>query len=229
MLACWQCLQVELVGMSSAAQAVCGQRSNQEIWGGESETRPVEEVNALLEAEREAEATRQAIKRKIAQAAITDFQARTLPAKLRIDPNDPDDVFVVLSTIASLLVLGSSLSPPLVRRDTAGRNSQSRPVLLCSAHDTHLTALPFLLCPSAGATVDHPEPGPCRRRRFFPLLCALAPWFEVLCRALDRREPRATVTQSSAGHQICSETPSLSITPAATTVPYHCFAASSVP
>ncbi|KAG6508929.1 hypothetical protein ZIOFF_034311 [Zingiber officinale] len=54
--------------------------------------RPVEEVNALLEAEREAEATRQAIKRKIAQAAITDFQARTLPAKLRIDPNDPDDV-----------------------------------------------------------------------------------------------------------------------------------------
>lgn len=54
--------------------------------------RPVEEANALLEAEREAEATRQAIKRKIAQAAITDFQARTLPTKLRIDPNDPEDV-----------------------------------------------------------------------------------------------------------------------------------------
>ncbi|KAG6513861.1 hypothetical protein ZIOFF_024198 [Zingiber officinale] len=31
---------------------------------------------------------------------------------------------------------------------------------------------------------------------------------------LDRREPRAAVAQSSAGHQICSETPSLSITPA---------------
>ncbi|XP_042395888.1 survival of motor neuron-related-splicing factor 30-like isoform X4 [Zingiber officinale] len=68
-----------------------------EVWGNTEEVdfanvRPVEEVNALLEAEREAEATRQAIKRKIAQAAITDFQARTLPAKLRIDPNDPDDV-----------------------------------------------------------------------------------------------------------------------------------------
>lgn len=54
--------------------------------------RPVEEGDALLEAEREAEATRQAIKRKISQAAITDFQARTLPAKLRIDPNDPEDI-----------------------------------------------------------------------------------------------------------------------------------------
>ncbi|KAG6505472.1 hypothetical protein ZIOFF_037828 [Zingiber officinale] len=69
-----------------------------EVWGNTEEVdfanvRPVEEVNALLEAEREAEATRQAIKRKIAQAAITDFQARTLPAKLRIDPNDPDDVY----------------------------------------------------------------------------------------------------------------------------------------
>ncbi|XP_074563015.1 uncharacterized protein LOC141819665 [Curcuma longa] len=68
-----------------------------EVWGNMEEVdfanvRPVEEVNALLEAEREAEATRQAIKRKIAQAAITDFQARTLPAKLRIDPNDPEDV-----------------------------------------------------------------------------------------------------------------------------------------
>ncbi|XP_009414420.2 uncharacterized protein LOC103995541 [Musa acuminata AAA Group] len=66
-------------------------------WGNKEEVdhanvRPVEEGDALLEAEREAEATRQAIKRKIAQSAITDFQARTLPAKLRIDPNDPDDV-----------------------------------------------------------------------------------------------------------------------------------------
>ncbi|URE40044.1 Survival of motor neuron-related-splicing factor [Musa troglodytarum] len=66
-------------------------------WGNKEEVdhanvRPVEEGDALLEAEREAEATRQAIKRKIAQSAITDFQARTLPAKLMIDPNDPDDV-----------------------------------------------------------------------------------------------------------------------------------------
>ncbi|XP_042483926.1 uncharacterized protein LOC122064282 [Macadamia integrifolia] len=50
------------------------------------------EVNAFVEAERVAEATKQAIKRKIAQAATTDFQSRTLPAKLRIDPDDPEDV-----------------------------------------------------------------------------------------------------------------------------------------
>uniref|UniRef100_A0A5B6YUH0 Survival of motor neuron-related-splicing factor 30 n=1 Tax=Davidia involucrata TaxID=16924 RepID=A0A5B6YUH0_DAVIN len=68
-------------------------------WGNKEEVdpgnvRPVQEgaVDALLEAEKEAEATRQAIKRKIAQAAAVDFQSRTLPAKLRIDPNDPEDV-----------------------------------------------------------------------------------------------------------------------------------------
>lgn len=56
--------------------------------------RPVEEgaKNALLEAERVAEATKQAIKRKIAQAASVDFQSRSLPTKLRIEPDDPEDV-----------------------------------------------------------------------------------------------------------------------------------------
>ena len=56
--------------------------------------RPIQEgtVNAMLEAERVAEATKQAIKRKIAQAASVDFQSRTLPAKLRIEPDDPEDV-----------------------------------------------------------------------------------------------------------------------------------------
>lgn len=39
-----------------------------------------------------AEATKQAIKRKIAQAASVDFQSRSLPAKLRIEPDDPEDV-----------------------------------------------------------------------------------------------------------------------------------------
>lgn len=53
--------------------------------------RPVE-VNALLEAEKVAEATKLAIKRKIAQAASVDFQSRTMPAKLRINPEDPEDV-----------------------------------------------------------------------------------------------------------------------------------------
>lgn len=50
------------------------------------------EVNPLLEAERVAEATKQAIKRKIAQAASVDFQSRNLPSKLRIEPDDPEDV-----------------------------------------------------------------------------------------------------------------------------------------
>lgn len=56
--------------------------------------RPIQEgaVNALVEAERVAEATKQAIKRKIALAASMDFQSRSLPAKLRIEPNDPEDV-----------------------------------------------------------------------------------------------------------------------------------------
>lgn len=49
----------------------------------------------MEEAEKEAEATRQAIKRKIAQAAVTDFQMRSLPAKLRIEPNDPDDLVLI--------------------------------------------------------------------------------------------------------------------------------------
>ncbi|ONK77384.1 uncharacterized protein A4U43_C02F5970 [Asparagus officinalis] len=68
-------------------------------WGNKEEVdpgnvRPIQEgdVNPLLEAEREAEATKQAIKRKIAQAAVSDFQSQSLPAKLRIDPNDPEDV-----------------------------------------------------------------------------------------------------------------------------------------
>lgn len=58
--------------------------------------RPLEEggVDALLEAEKEAEATKLALKRKIAQAATADvdIQSRSLPAKLRIEPEDPEDV-----------------------------------------------------------------------------------------------------------------------------------------
>ncbi|KAL9325464.1 hypothetical protein ACSQ67_006109 [Phaseolus vulgaris] len=56
--------------------------------------RPIQEgsVDALLEAERVAEATKQAIKRKIAQAASIDLQSRSLPAKLRIEADDPEDV-----------------------------------------------------------------------------------------------------------------------------------------
>lgn len=55
--------------------------------------RPIQgDVNPLLEAEKIAEATRQALKRKIAQAAVIDYQSKSLPAKLRIEPNDPEDV-----------------------------------------------------------------------------------------------------------------------------------------
>ena len=56
--------------------------------------RPLEEeaADALRQAEKEAEATKMAIKRKIEQAATSDFQARSLPAKLRIEPSDPEDV-----------------------------------------------------------------------------------------------------------------------------------------
>ncbi|MED6131169.1 hypothetical protein PIB30_007464 [Stylosanthes scabra] len=68
-------------------------------WGNKEEVdpaniRPIQEgtVDALKEAERVAEATKQAIKRKIAQAATVDVQSRTLPAKLRIEPDDPEDV-----------------------------------------------------------------------------------------------------------------------------------------
>lgn len=68
-------------------------------WGNKEEVDPanvrpiqVGVVNTLVEAEKEAEATKQAIKRKIAQAAVSDFQSRSLPAKLRIEPDDPEDV-----------------------------------------------------------------------------------------------------------------------------------------
>lgn len=51
-----------------------------------------EAADALRQAEKEAEATKMAIKRKIEQAATSDFQARSMPAKLRIEPSDPEDV-----------------------------------------------------------------------------------------------------------------------------------------
>ncbi|KAL7582720.1 uncharacterized protein LOC111886146 isoform X1 [Lactuca sativa] len=70
-------------------------------WGNKEEVDPanvraIEEgiVDPLVEAEKEAEATKLALKRKIAQAATADvdFQSKSLPAKLRIEPEDPEDV-----------------------------------------------------------------------------------------------------------------------------------------
>lgn len=68
--------------------------------------RPIEGavVDALVEAERVAEATKEAIKRKIAQAASADFQSRNLPAKLRIEPDDPEDV-VSSSTMQCFIII----------------------------------------------------------------------------------------------------------------------------
>uniref|UniRef100_A0ACD6A043 Uncharacterized protein n=3 Tax=Avena sativa TaxID=4498 RepID=A0ACD6A043_AVESA len=68
-----------------------------EGWGNKEEVdpanvRPLEAADALGQAEKEAEATKMAIKRKIEQAATSDYQIKTLPTKLKIDPNDPDDV-----------------------------------------------------------------------------------------------------------------------------------------
>lgn len=64
--------------------------------------RPLQEgeVDALLEAEKEAEATKLALKRKIAQAATagSDFQSRSLPPKLRIEPEDPEDVVSIFNS-----------------------------------------------------------------------------------------------------------------------------------
>lgn len=64
----------------------------------------------MLEAEKQAEATKQAIKRKIAQAAATDFQSRSLPAKLRIEPDDPEDVVGTVTILISPIYFGMSYS-----------------------------------------------------------------------------------------------------------------------
>ncbi|XP_042000021.1 survival of motor neuron-related-splicing factor 30-like [Salvia splendens] len=68
-------------------------------WGNKEEVdpdnvRPIQEGTAdpLLEAEKIAVATKEALKRKIAQSASKDFEAWTVPAKLQIDRNDPEDV-----------------------------------------------------------------------------------------------------------------------------------------
>ncbi|KAG8368924.1 hypothetical protein BUALT_Bualt15G0097000 [Buddleja alternifolia] len=68
-------------------------------WGNREEVdpdnvRPISEDNAdpLLEAEKIAVATKESLKRKIALAASKDSESWTVPPKLQIDPNDPEDV-----------------------------------------------------------------------------------------------------------------------------------------
>jgi hypothetical protein len=77
-----------------------------------------EDDDALLGAERDAEATRQAIKRKIAQAADVDVISRDLPPKLRINSDDPEDVVTALFPNPLCIEFGSlneilSLSPQM--------------------------------------------------------------------------------------------------------------------
>lgn len=70
--------------------------------------RPVQ-LNLLLEAEKVAEATKQALKRKIEQAAAVDVQSRSLPPKLRINPEDPEDVVRSLLNTANCFMISSYL------------------------------------------------------------------------------------------------------------------------
>lgn len=76
--------------------------------------RAVEEVivDPLVEAEKEAEATKQALKRKIAQAAVADvdFQSKSLPAKLRIEPEDSEDVVSMSAELPSAIQICSYIS-----------------------------------------------------------------------------------------------------------------------
>ncbi|MCO5589257.1 hypothetical protein L7F22_043223 [Adiantum nelumboides] len=51
-----------------------------------------EQRNALLDVEKAAEATRLALKRKIAESADTEIVPKNLPLKLQIKPDDPEDV-----------------------------------------------------------------------------------------------------------------------------------------
>ncbi|KAI5060437.1 hypothetical protein GOP47_0024857 [Adiantum capillus-veneris] len=51
-----------------------------------------EEGNALLDVEKAAEATRLALKRKIAESADAEIVPKNLPLKLQIKPDDPEDV-----------------------------------------------------------------------------------------------------------------------------------------
>lgn len=58
---------------------------------------PDADADIMVDAEREAEVTRLAIKQKIAQAADVDAISRDLPPKLRIKPDDSEDVVSLIS------------------------------------------------------------------------------------------------------------------------------------
>lgn len=74
--------------------------------------RPIPEGTAdpLLEAEKIAVATKEALKRKIAQAATKeDLQSWTVPPKLQIDPNDPEDVVCLDLQLGPVVLVVNSI------------------------------------------------------------------------------------------------------------------------
>ena len=66
---------------------------------------PDPDADIMFDAEREAEVTRLAIKQKIAEAADVDAISRDLPPKLRIKPDDSEDVVSLLLMYLSVLFL----------------------------------------------------------------------------------------------------------------------------
>lgn len=66
---------------------------------------PDADADIMFDAEREAEVTRLAIKQKIAEAADVDAISRDLPPKLRIKPDDSEDVVSLLLTYLLVLFL----------------------------------------------------------------------------------------------------------------------------
>jgi hypothetical protein len=80
---------------------------NAGFWGQVDNERIRErgEVNAFFNAEKEAEAARLALKRKIAQSAEAEIAPRGLPAKLQIKPDDPENVVSCVKTVFKLEIL----------------------------------------------------------------------------------------------------------------------------
>eukprot|EP00252_Welwitschia_mirabilis_P018293 TRINITY_DN4065_c0_g1_i3.p1 TRINITY_DN4065_c0_g1~~TRINITY_DN4065_c0_g1_i3.p1 ORF type:complete len:253 (-),score=82.80 TRINITY_DN4065_c0_g1_i3:360-1118(-) len=88
----WYDATVEALTVNGYFVVFDGWGNKEEVDVGSVRSREEGGANALLEAEKQAEATKQAIKRKIAQAADSDMPHRELPPKLRINPDDPEDV-----------------------------------------------------------------------------------------------------------------------------------------
>jgi hypothetical protein len=65
---------------------------------------PPPREDELIDPEQEAEATRIALKRKIAKAAEIDVIPRDLPSKLKILPDDPEDIVCIVTIFFTCIV-----------------------------------------------------------------------------------------------------------------------------